>query len=114
MFALFVFNLVLLNHVNKIPLAVTAQCRFAKMRIIGNKIIRLHKFVSEIATAATRHQDFLADFVGLLQYQHAPTLFGGGCCAKQAGGTCAEDYYVVIGEGGLIHWIRICIELNEG
>ena len=86
---------VLLDQGDEVVLGVARQRRLAEMRIGRQERLGPAAEVGEVAAAAARDQDLLADLVGVLQHQHAAPALAGAQGAHQAGGAAARDDDVV-------------------
>ena len=95
-------NTVLLYQRNEIPLRVTTECRFTKMRIEAEEICWPGVDVGEVAAAATGHQDFLADLIGAFQKHNVATTLRCNGGAHKSCGTSTNNNYV-----GMLHAGRI-------
>ena len=97
-FLLVVGDAVALDHVDEVAGRVARQRRFAEMRIGRQEVGRRGAGVGEVAASAARHQDLLADLVGVLDDQHAQATLTGrerGHETRRA----AADHQDVVGGG---------------
>ena len=61
--------------------------------------------VSEVAASPTRHQDFLADFVGAFKYDDVSTTLSSRDRTHQACGASTDYYYI-----NFLHADRIAVQ----
>jgi hypothetical protein len=93
-FALFVFESVPLHQVDKVPLRILTQRRFAKMLISREKVLRLDIEIGEIAATAARHQDFFTDLIRTLEHENLTAALGCGKRSKKPCRTTAEYHNI--------------------
>ena len=74
-------NTVLADHVDKVPLGIARQRRFAEMRVLAQICRGFDIKVSKIAATAAGHQDFTPRFLAVIQQQNAAP------CLSSHGGT---------------------------
>ena len=86
-----------LHEVDKIPLRILTQRRFAKMLIRREKILRFDIKVGEIAATSTAHQNFLADFIRTLENYYAAAPLSGGKRSKKSCCTAAKNDNIELG-----------------
>jgi len=86
---------VLLHQSNEVRRSVASKCRLREVRIRRKKIIRIRVNVSEIATSAAGDQNLLADAIGPLEHQHAPSALARFDGAHQAGSARSKNDNVV-------------------
>src|SRR5258708_7133824 len=83
-----------LDHRDEVALGVAAQRRLAEVRIPGNKSLRRHLEIGEVAASAARDEDLLARARAAFQEQDAPAASPGGHRAHQPGGAGPENYNI--------------------
>lgn len=98
---LVVTDAVLLDERNEIRRRVAGQRGLGEVRIGRNKILRRAVNISEIASAAARDQNLLAQAVGVLEHGCAAAALAGLDGAHQAGSPASENYCVK----GMLHEI---------
>ncbi|SAF20633.1 Uncharacterised protein [Enterobacter cloacae] len=81
---------VLTDKIDKIPLGVTRQRRFAKMTVLAQIGRGLNIQVSKVAAPAAGHQDLPAWLFTVIQQQHATTRLSGHCRTKHTRRTGAN------------------------
>ena len=89
-------NAVPVYQFQKILGRVALECGNAVVRVVRQEVGGRAVQVGEVAAAATGHQDFLARFVGVVQYQNAAAPIAGGRRAHQARCAGADDDDVVL------------------
>ena len=97
-----IFDAVLLDQCDEVPLCVTTECRDAEFRVGGNKMGWIAMRVGEITTTTTRHQYFLANLVGAFEHNDAASTITRRNGAHEASGATAQDNYIVFIHGGNI------------
>jgi hypothetical protein len=63
---------------DEVPLGVTTQCRFAEMRIFGEKTLGRYFEIGEVAAPAPRYEYLGARVVPRLEQQHSLAALPGG------------------------------------
>ena len=81
----------LFNQLDKVPLRVLTQRRFAKMWVLREKAFGFDLQIGEIAAPASRHQDFLTNLVGFFQYKHTVTTLCGCKSAQESRSTSTKN-----------------------
>ncbi|SAI94898.1 Uncharacterised protein [Enterobacter cloacae] len=80
------------HQLDKIPLGVARQRRFAKMTVLAQIGRRLDIKISKVASPAARHQDLAARLFSVIQQQHATTRLSGHRRTKHTRRTGANYY----------------------
>src|SRR3954468_11055509 len=83
-------NSILFDESDEMLWRVASQCRLAKMRIGGKKILGAAMKVGEVATAAARNQDLLANAIGMIEYNNSAPALASLNRAHQASRTSAH------------------------
>ena len=73
---------------------VTRKRGFGEVRVGGKEVFRLAMKVGEIAAAAARDEDFLADAVGVFDDGDATSAFASFASTEEARGTSAENQHI--------------------
>ena len=76
---------------DEVVLRVARQRRLAEVRVGREERLGPRLEVGEIAAAAARDQDLLADLLGMVEQQHPAAALAGAQRAHQAGRAGADD-----------------------
>ncbi|KAG0918764.1 hypothetical protein G6F32_016403 [Rhizopus arrhizus] len=76
------------------PGRVAGQRRLAEVRVGRQEVGRGGAGVGEVAAATARHQDLLADLVGMVDHLHLAAALAGGDRSHQPGRAGADDHYI--------------------
>ena len=83
-------------HRNEVPLCIAAQCGNAETGIGGDEMRWIAMQVGEVTAAATRHENFLTNFVRAFEHDNAAATMPCRNSAHQPGGASAEDRHIEI------------------
>ena len=100
---------VFFNQRDKVPLRVSAKCRFAEVQISADEARSVRVEIREIAPSTARHQDLLADPVGSLKHDDVAAALPGSNCTQEASGSSTNHDYVGMFHAGritVLPWLR--------
>ncbi|KAG1392513.1 hypothetical protein G6F59_014581 [Rhizopus arrhizus] len=96
---LVVGDAVLADQLDEMPGRVAGQRRLAEVRVGRQEVGRGGAGVGEVAAATARHQDLLADLVGMVDHLHLAAALAGGDRSHQPGRAGADDHYIAADPG---------------